>query len=287
MQTSNHSKGTGIMKKLFNVKSIERLVFGTLLASTVFIAIRFVLAPSGSASPDQDFAVKSDYALMLLQCVLGLAVMLLPGILQRKLKITIPSGMLIAFAIFLFCAIYLGEVHYFYFRIPHWDTMLHTFSGFALGAVGLSLIGLLNKSESISVSLSPAFVAVFAFCFAVAAGTVWEIYEFAVDSTAGLNMQKYMLEGGEALIGSAALTDTMKDIIVDTLGALVISIIGYVSMKRKSGWLEQMQIKHNRPTPVKAPLYAIQNKRPLVPQSQAVIAGADNTIGHDNLGFAV
>ena len=97
------------MKKIFNSKTVVRSVFFTLLASVIYVAIRLVLAPSGAGVPDQDVRVKSDYALMLLQCVMGMGVMLLPGILQRKLKITIPSGMLVAFAIFLFCGVYLGK----------------------------------------------------------------------------------------------------------------------------------------------------------------------------------
>ena len=260
------------MKKLFSSQTVVRLVFITLLASVVYIAIGLISAPSGAVSPDQDIRVKSDYALMLLQCGLGLAVMLLPGILQRKLKITIPSGMMVAFAVFLFCGIYLGEVHYFYFRIPHWDTMLHTFSGFALGAVGLSLISILNKSESVPVSLSPAFISIFAFCFAVAIGVVWEIYEFTVDSIAGLNMQKYLLESGEALVGAAALADTMKDLIVDALGALAISIAGYVQMKRKDGWLENMQIRIARPEREPVPVYSI-DPHPLCPSPAMAVAG--------------
>jgi uncharacterized membrane protein YjdF len=275
------------MKKLLNSKTLVRFTFLTFLASTIYIAMRLILSPSSPASPEQNFAVKSDYALMLLQCVLGMAVMLLPGILQRKAQITIPSGMLIAFAVFLYCAIYLGEVHYFYFRIPHWDTMLHTFSGFALGAVGLSIIGLLNKSESVPMSLSPAFVAIFAFCFAVSIGVIWEIYEFAVDSIAGLNMQKYALESGELLNGRAALADTMKDLIVDSLGALTISIVGYVSMKRKAGWLDRLQIKRNNPALVPQPVYAIQYQAQPVPEPNPVIALAENSLVPENIRFAV
>lgn len=273
------------MKKKFTSKTLVGIVFCTLLGSTIYIAIRLILAPSVSASSEQAVALRSDYALMLLQCFLGVGVMLLPGILQRKLKIVIPSGMHVAFAIFLFCGIYLGEVHHFYFRIPHWDTMLHTFSGFALGALGLSIIGLLNKSESVSVSLSPAFAAIFAFCFAVAIGTVWEIYEFTVDSVADLNMQKYMLESGELLSGHAALADTMKDLIVDTLGALAISVIGYLSMKRNDGWLGRIQIKLNRPVSAPSPVYSIQ--MPFTPQAQPVIAVAETVSAADNLRIAV
>ena len=264
------------MKRIFTVKTIVSFVFLTFLASAVYVALKMTSAPS-ELMAGQAIAVRSDYTLMLLQCILGTAAMLLPGILQRKLKITIPSGMLVAFAIFLYCAIYLGEVHYFYYRIEHWDTLLHTFSGFALGALGLSIIGLLNKSERVSVSLSPAFVAIFAFCFAVAIGTVWEIYEFSVDSISGLNMQKYALENGELLIGQAALADTMKDLIVDAVGALVISVVGYVSMKRKEGWLDNMQINAARPVPgpvpapaaapVPIPVYAVIRQPSLAPQA--------------------
>ena len=270
------------MKNLFSSKTVVRSVFLTLLASVVYIAIKLILAPSGASLPEQDVRVKSDYALMLLQCGLGMVVMLLPGILERKLKLVIPSGMLVAFAIFLFCGVYLGEVHYFYFRVPHWDTMLHTFSGFALGAVGLSIIGILNKSESVPISLSPAFVAIFAFCFAVTIGVIWEIYEFAVDAAAGLNMQKYMLESGEMLVGRGALMDTMKDLIVDALGALVISIIGYVSMKNKEGWLENMQIRLNRPAPEPSPVYAIT---PLIMHSQTTMAAAGKTVAPESIGI--
>jgi uncharacterized membrane protein YjdF len=211
--------------------------------------------------------------------------MFLPGVLQRKLNITIPSGMLLAYAIFLYCAVYLGEVHYFYYRIPHWDTMLHTFSGFALGAVGLSIVGLLNKSKSVPISLSPAFVAIFAFCFAVTIGTVWEIYEFTVDSIANLNMQKYMLENGQALVGQAALADTMKDIIVDSRGALVISIVGYVSMKQKSGWLERIQIRVNSPVLTPSPAYATQTQIPLMPQTQSIMTVTADTYNDKEFSF--
>ena len=36
--------------------------------------------------------------------------------------------------------------------------------------------------------LSPGFVAFFAFCFALACGAVWEIYEFVVDGMLGMNI---------------------------------------------------------------------------------------------------
>jgi len=108
---------------------------------------------------------------------------------------------------------------------------LHAFSGAMLGALGFSLISIINNTDNVFVKLSPFFVSLFAFCFAVAAGAIWEIYEYTVDSLLSLNMQKYMLENGTPLIGKEALSDTMKDIIVDTISAFVISAAGYIVNK--------------------------------------------------------
>ena len=190
--------------------------------------------------------VKGDYVLMLLQCIVGVFAIALLRFLKRKVRLDIPSVMLVMYAVFLFCAIFLGEVRSFYYHVPYWDTLLHTFSGAALGALGFSIISLLNDSRSSLVSLSPAFVALFAFCFAVTLGAIWEIYEFAADYLFGTNMQKYALETGEALVGQAALFDTMKDVIVDTIGAGTISLIGYLSLKYQKDWLDHFRIKREK-----------------------------------------
>lgn len=83
---------------------------------------------------------------------------------------------------------------------------------------------LLQCLLGIPVSMSPAFVALFTFCFALALDVLWEIYDFTVDALFQTNMQKYALEGGEALAGQAALQDTMGDLIVDFIGAQGIAI---------------------------------------------------------------
>ena len=129
--------------------------------------------------------------------------MLLPGMLEHKLKIEIPSNMLILYTIFLYSAIYLGEVKSFYYNVPNWDNILHTFSGAMIGALGFSIVTLLNKTEEVPMNLSPLFVALFSFCFAVTLGVVWEFYEFTFDGLLGLNMQKFALEDGTQLIGSS------------------------------------------------------------------------------------
>ncbi len=145
------------------------------------------------ARADARFArTKGDYVRMLLQCLLGIAALLLPRV-------------------------------------------LHALSGAMLGALGFSVLTFLNKTEGIPVSMSPAFVALFTFCFAL-----------ALDALFQTNMQKYALEGGEALTGQAALQDTMGDLIVDFIGALAIAIAGYLSRKRGMGNRRPRPVRHKR-----------------------------------------
>ncbi len=219
------------MKKSFCWKKLTGIiVFVTLIFSIIYSVAKIVTTP---AHGNSDGKFRSDYTLMLLQCFLGLIVIGLPRALEKKWSFELPNYMTILYFIFLYCAIYLGEVRNFYYLIPHWDAILHGFSGAMLGAFGFSLVSILNESERTKVNLSPAFVALFAFCFALAAGAVWEIYEFCGDSLFGLNMQKFRLESGVSLIGHAALTDTMKDLIIDALGAFIVSLAGYFSIMGK------------------------------------------------------
>lgn len=209
------------------------------------IAVVMYQAPAEADPAHPYLRVKSEYVLMLLQCIVGVLAMLLPSFLQKKLDLIIPSRMMVFFALFLYCAIYLGEVRAFYYTVPHWDTILHTCSGAMLGALGFSVITFLNKTDRVPMNLSPAFVAFFALCFAVFMGVVWEIYEYTADAVLHTNMQKFALEDGTLLSGRMALRDTMKDLIVDTVGALVMSILGYISLKYKKGWLERFLL-HRR-----------------------------------------
>ena len=232
-----------MIKKVFNLRNLNIFIFITLVLSIIYVVFRMTESPVVPVEDDGSIRVKSDYVLMLLQCVIGIVAMLLPSILKVRAHIVIPSSMLAAYVIFLYCAIYLGEVRAFYYTVPYWDTILHVFSSAMLGAVGFSVISLLNNAERISIHLTPLFVALFTFCFAVTLGVVWEFYEYAADCILNTNMQKFALESGEPLTGQAALADTMKDLIVDSIGALSISAIGYVSLKFETGWLEKIQIR--------------------------------------------
>lgn len=224
-------------KKKRNWKNITGyFLFVVLLISIAYTIVRIVIAPSELTVSDAYVKIKSDYVLMLIQCILGLIVMMIPSIVERRLSIDIPNNMEVLYFIFLFCAIYLGEVRDFYYLIPYWDTILHAFSGAMLGALGFWLVSFLNDASYINLKLSPFFVAMFAFCFALAAGAAWEIYEFTFDGLLSLNMQKHTLKNGIPLVGRKALEDTMKDIIVDAVSAFAVSTTGYYQLlKQETG----------------------------------------------------
>ena len=222
------------MKNKLNFKKcIGIFVFSTLIFSIVYSIIKIITTPAVSVGVENEH-LRSDYVLMLLQCMLGVLVIGLPSFLERKWSFEIPNYMTVLYFLFLYCAIYLGEVRNFYYIIPHWDTVLHAFSGAMLGAFGFILVSILNDSEKVKVTLSPLFVCLFAFCFALAAGAAWEIYEFSGDALFGLNMQKFRTSDGTLLIGQRALSDTMKDLIIDAVGAFFVVIIGYLSIFKKN-----------------------------------------------------
>ncbi len=205
------------------------------LVPIVYLVLRMIFGGSGSTS-EAGFHSESDYLLMLMQCVLGLVTIHLPSILERKFRFELPSLLYGFYIVFLYCAIFLGEVRSFYYLVPQWDSVCHFCSSMMMGFFGLMVVTILNRDRHLAVNLSPFFVCLFAFCFSVALGAVWEIYEFAADGLFGMNMQKFMLADGTVLAGHAALADTMKDIIVDVLGSLLASTIGYFSIRKGDGW---------------------------------------------------
>jgi hypothetical protein len=164
-----------------------------------------------------------------------IAITMIPLVMKKRFRVYIPMEFEVLVIAFVFAALFLGEVRGYYVRFWWWDIALHTSSGLLLGMIGFLLVHFLNEVEDVGMHMKPGFVAFFAFLFAVGFGAIWEIFEFAMDSLFGLDMQKTML--GDP----SGLTDTMWDLIVATLGALVISILGYGYLKSamKESFLER------------------------------------------------
>ncbi len=226
-------------------KIISRFVFFSFTIPIGYVVYKIATTSNAVIINDPENRVKSDYILMLVQCLLGIFAMGLPGMITKKFKLEIPNTVFYFYVIFLWAAIFLGEIQNFYYRYKYWDLILHTLSGGMIGFIGFSFVDILNN-ENKHVQLNPFFVAFFAFCFALALGAIWEIYEFLSDSFLKTNMQKFALESGKKLIGRDALSDTMWDLIVDSLGAFVASIIGYISIRYDKAYLNRFLIKLRR-----------------------------------------
>ena len=202
-------------------------------------------------------------------CALSLVLLILPSILQKRLYITLPSTLEVVILLFIFAAEILGELASFYVRVPNWDTMLHTVNGFLCAAVGFALVDMINRNERFSLKLSPVYLAIVAFCFSMTVGVLWEFFEFAADRFIGLDMQKDTVlsaigsvaldptmsnkvvrvkdiadviivhsDGSQQTLGlggylDVGLFDTMKDLFVNFIGAVVFSVIGYFYVKQE------------------------------------------------------
>lgn len=197
-------------------------------------------------------------------CLLTLFLLFLPAIVSRKMHIQLPTGLEVTLILFIFAAEILGELACFYVTVPFWDKALHTTSGFIYAAVGYSMADILNRDRRTSFKLSPIFLALVAFCFSMTIGALWEIFEFSVDRLFMKDMQKDtivhaitsvtldptnrnipitisgiqdVVVNGESLgLGGyldIGLYDTMGDLIVNLIGALVFSVIGFFQQKSK------------------------------------------------------
>ena len=226
-------------------KILSIIVLTSFIAPIGFLTFKICTTSNDIVMADFNGRVISDYVLMLLQCIIGIIAMWIPSILTRKFKLQIPNKMYYMYVVFLYAAIFLGEIQNFYYVVPYWDTILHTLSGFMIGCLGFSMVDILNDNNK-NVMLSPFFIAFFAFCFAMALGALWEVYEFTSDGILKTNMQKFKLENGTELIGRSAVEDTMQDIIVDGIGAFFASLIGYISIRYKKGWFNDLKIKLHR-----------------------------------------
>ena len=204
-------------------------------------------------------------------CILTLFLLMIPSIIDKKLNIKLPTVLESIILLFIFAAEILGEIQNFYGIFKQWDTMLHTINGFIMAAIGFSLIDILNQSEKFSIKLAPVFVALVAFCFSMTIGVLWEFFEYGMDTFAKTDMQKDRIvstvssvelnedkenkpviiknisqstikgeidgKETEVVIQNGALDigliDTMKDLIVNCIGAVVFSTLGYLYIKQR------------------------------------------------------
>ncbi|MCI6729882.1 MAG: hypothetical protein SOY32_02355 [Candidatus Faecousia sp.] len=202
-------------------------------------------------------------------CVLVLILFAIPSIVECRLRIDLPDTLEIIILLFIFSAEILGEIQEYYVLFPFWDDMLHTLNGFLFAAVGFSMVDILNRNKRVSLQMSPFYMAVMAFCFSMTIGVLWEFFEWAMDAFFSIDMQKDTIvhtinsvslhpegrnipvhvkditdvilvhsDGTQTTMGvggylDIGLIDTMSDLLVNFIGAVVFSVIGYFYVKSR------------------------------------------------------
>jgi uncharacterized membrane protein YjdF len=164
---------------------------------------------------------------------LALGLSIVPELIRKRYQITLPRSIQVFIIVFIFAALFLGEMQSFYEKFWWWNSLLHLLSGIALGFSGFLIVYILHKTGRFSAS--PFLLSIFAFCFAVAIGTLWEIFEFTMDSILGLDMQKSRnlcatLTNCDTRLG---VVDTMRDLILDALGAFSAVVVGYLYLNNR------------------------------------------------------
>ena len=152
-----------------------------------------------------------------------------------KLIRNLHYGLLLIIAMFVLSALVAGELFGAYEMFWWWDDMLHMLSGVIVGLVGLLSIYYFNANHTMKIS--PVFVAIFVFCFAMALGAVWEIFEFFMDLLFGLNMQRWNMPITAEVIGAdyqgMGLRDTMSDFITASIGSIIAAVISYFAYRHE------------------------------------------------------
>ena len=225
---------------------------------TVYMVLRLIVLATLVSS-----ILRGEYESAFI-CLLVLALFMLPFFIQQNFGIELPSTLEIIILLFIFAAEILGELKCYFITFSQWDSMLHTTTGFLCAATGFALIDILNRNSRIKFQLSPIYVALTAFCFSMTVGVLWEFFEFGMDRLFLMDMQKdtvvqsitsVMLDPTNSNIPvtidgitsvavngqdlgfdgylDIGLYDTMKDLFVNFVGAVVFSTIGYFYIKHR------------------------------------------------------
>ena len=257
-----NGKGVFMAKKQNFLVTAHRSLKEKPVVATVYIILRFLVLGMMVA---QFFNRNFENVFL---CVLTLILFLLPTILEKQLQIDLPNALEIIILLFIFAAEILGEISSYYTTFAYWDTMLHTLNGFLCAAIGFSLVDLCNRHKRVSLSLSPIYMAIVAFCFSMTIGVLWEFFECTMDVFFFLDMQKdtvvnsissvmldptgsqipvaihditdviIVADGQEIPLGlggylDIGILDTMMDLFVNFVGAIVFSIVGYFYVKNR------------------------------------------------------
>ena len=265
-------------KRMEKRRNIQTQIHEHKAVFAVYVILRIIVIASLALA-----IIRGEYESAFV-CVLALILFLLPHFLERTFVIDIPDTLEIIILLFIFAAEILGELQNYYIQYPHWDVMLHTVNGFLCAAVGFSLVDILCRNKQDKFRLSPLYMAIVAFCFSMTVGVLWEFFEYGMDCIFHTDMQKdtvihtihsvaldptatntvvtldgvksVMVNGVELGHGGyidIGLIDTMNDLMVNFVGAVVFSIIGFFYIKQRGRGKAGRFARHFIPTIAEEP----------------------------------
>jgi len=213
--------------------------FSVVISTLIYAIVYTLSSESGTATL---FGAKISIGTL----TVALAAMILPPIIIKWKKVSFSPGMILAYLVFVMGSIYGGSGLNLFWSIPHFDTLMHAFSGGMLAALGFMLICSLHKTEKLPRSFSPLFLTLFVFCFSMTIGVLWELIEFGADYFTGGNMLRWAEQDGTPHVGLAALYNTMWDFIANAVGAAIVAVMGYISLKNRRRFVDTLVMKKKK-----------------------------------------
>ncbi len=229
----------------FDVQSIILLVAEGFLFVTAILAL--------AVFPEEDRLNN------IVICVFVSALLVMPWVFERSLGVEMPTMLKVFLILLILGGPILGKIYKFYYRVEHWDKLLHTSSGFLFAIIGSLLPQLMdkkNKEHSLTLTVT------YAFFFTLSVAVVWEFFEYAMDRLFNMDMQQdtwipsvnsYLLGTEKGVIGripqissvvvngqeiamdgylDIGLIDTMNDMLVCTLGGIIYCVFSVLHAHR-------------------------------------------------------
>ncbi len=183
----------------------------------------------------------------IVECLLGIGLIYGPEFLKRFFRVSFPEVIVYFYWFFILISVFIGTCLHMMDIVSFWDKILHLTSPMILTVVGYGILCSLLGDLDTEVSEIPAWVfLLFGFCFAGVCGVFWEFWEWSWDAIGNLNLQRYMTLDGTPYVGHAALSDTMGDLLINTIGAAIMGVFSWFQHQKNSKYFEGYQITIHR-----------------------------------------
>lgn len=179
----------------------------------------------------------------IVECLLGIALIYGPEFFKRFFKIGFPAILVYFYWLFLLMSVFIGTCLHLMDILSYWDKLLHLTSPMILTALGYGILcTMLTDIDTEIHHISPWVFLLFGFSFAGLCGVFWEFWEWSWDAIGNMNLQRYMTIDGELFVGREALSDTMGDLLVNTIGAAIMAVFSWYQYQKDEYYFVRYEI---------------------------------------------